>query len=464
MSKVVVRFAPSPTGYLHLGGARTALYNWLFARKHKGEFKLRIEDTDLSRSSEESAKAIMDALEWLGLKWDGEVIYQSKRFHIYREYLQRLEEEGKAYRCYCSPEQLENEKKEALKQGKSWRYPGRCRERKDHPKGIPYVLRLRMPDEGETTVEDMILGPVSVPNSELGDWVLARADGTPLYNFVCVIDDVLMGITHVIRGVDHLDNTKRQVHLYKALGFAPPRFAHLPLIKGLSKRKGSESIQAYRDSGYLPEALINYIVRLGWGYGDKEIFSLEELIELFDITKVNKSLAQVNPDKLLWLNSHYIKESEPQRLLELLKPFLKEIEVDITRVEPEKLIFAIKTMQPRSHTLKELAEGIKFYFIPDESLEYDKESVSKYLKPENRIAIEKSLQFLEAQSEFRLPDLENNFKGFLEKEGIKLKDVAQPLRVATTGKGVGPGLFETFVVLGKEHVVNRIKLAIQKFM
>lgn len=457
MEKIIVRFAPSPTGYLHLGGARTALYNFLYARHKGGIFRLRIEDTDRERSTKESTDAILDAMKWLGLDWDDEVVFQSERTDIYKEHLKKLEEEGRAYRCYCKHEDLEAQRKKTLAEGKSWRYPGTCREIKEHLQGVPYVLRLKMPLEGETMVDDLILGPVTVPNKELGDWVLTRSDGSPLYNFVCVVDDTFMKITHVIRGVDHLDNTKRQVHLYHALGYKPPKFAHLPLIAGLSKREGSDSVQKYRDDGLLPEAVINYITRMGWGYKDQEIFSMKELIEHFDIADVTKSQSQVNPKKLLWLNSHYIKEGDNERISNLVKPFLTKIGINTDEIDFGLLKQAVKTMQPRARTLIELAEGIKFYFLPESGFSYDEESVKKFLKPELKELLTRITNYFEGVNDFVMPELEENFKKFIEKESIELKEIAQPLRVSVTGKAVGPGLFETFEVLGKNKVINRLK-------
>ncbi|HEY4743631.1 MAG TPA: glutamate--tRNA ligase, partial [Desulfuromonadaceae bacterium] len=329
MSDLRVRFAPSPTGYLHVGGARTALFNWLLARKQEGTFILRIEDTDVERSTQESVDAILQGMEWLGLDWDEGPFYQSDNFPLYREYVHRLLDTGKAYRCYCTAEELEAKRELAMKEGRKPKYDGTCRERTDHPEGAPYVVRFRAPQAGATSFDDLIKGTITFPNEELDDLIIQRSDGTPTYNFCVVIDDASMRITTVIRGDDHVNNTPRQIQLYEALGFPVPCFAHVPMILGsdktrLSKRHGATSVIAYRDMGFLPEALMNYLVRLGWSHGDDEIFSREEMIRKFDIANVGRSASVFNTEKLLWLNAHYIKSGDPERLAGLVAPFLAE--------------------------------------------------------------------------------------------------------------------------------------------
>lgn len=324
---VRVRFAPSPTGHLHIGGARTALFNWLFARHYRGVFILRIEDTDRSRSTEEYIETIIDGLKWLGLDWDEGPFRQTERFDVYRTYIEKLLTEGRAYFCYCTPEELEERRQASLKEGSSVKYDGRCMDIKTPPPGRKPVVRFKMPRFGQTMVDDLIKGKVVYDNEQLDDLIIQRSDGTPTYNFVVVVDDVEMKISHVIRGDDHLNNTPRQIHIYRALDFPEPHFAHLPMILGsdrtrLSKRHGATSVQAYREMGYLPDAIVNYLVRLGWSHGDQEVFTRDELIERFTLENVGKAAAVFNPDKLLWLNARYIKETSSGRLADLVLPFL----------------------------------------------------------------------------------------------------------------------------------------------
>jgi len=366
MEEVRVRFAPSPTGYLHVGGARTALYNWLFARHQGGIFILRIEDTDLERSTAESAGAILDAMEWLGMEWDEGPYRQAERMHLYREHAQRLLEEGKAYYCTCLPEELEERRRAALAAGQSLKYDGRCRA-SGHPEG---ALRFRLPEAGITVVEDLIHGPVQFDNSGLDDFIIARSDGYPTYNFAAVVDDAAMGITHVIRGDDHLSNTPRQILLYQALGYPLPEFAHIPMILGpdrtrLSKRHGATSISAYREMGYLPEAMVNYLVRLGWSHGDQEIFTLEEMIRYFSLEKVGKTPAIFDPQKLEWVNAHYIKTLASSYLVDQMRPFW--IQTGIAKEELEAapqgwLGSIVDALRERARTLAELAQSSRYFF------------------------------------------------------------------------------------------------------
>ena len=368
MSDLRVRFAPSPTGYLHIGGARTALFNYLLAKKQAGKYVLRIEDTDVARSSQESVDAILDAMTWLGLSCDEGPFYQSDRFDLYKEKVQQLVTQGKAYRCYCTAEELDAKREAAMKEGRKPKYDGTCRSRTDQP-DAPYVIRFRLPeDQEETTFIDRIKGPISFRHEELDDLIIQRSDGTPTYNLVVVIDDAEMGITLVIRGDDHINNTPRQILLYQALGYAVPEFAHVPMILGadkkrLSKRHGATSVMVYQQLGFLPEAMVNYLVRLGWSYGDEEIFSMADLIEKFSIDNVGKSAGVFNPEKLLWLNSHYIKTGDPLRLAELLTPFLQKKGIDPTH-GPD-LVAAVKSLQERAATLVEMADAAAFYYLAE---------------------------------------------------------------------------------------------------
>lgn len=462
METIRTRFSPSPTGYLHIGGARTALFNWLFARRHNGTFILRIEDTDVARSTEEATQAILEGLKWLGIDWDEGPYLQSRRFDIYQNYLDKLLAEGKAYYCACQPEDLEIKRKAAMAAGKKPKYDGTCRYL-GIQKGPNTVIRFRMPDYGTTVVNDLIKGPTEFDNSELDDLIIQRSDGTPTYNFAVVIDDISMGITHVIRGDDHLNNTPRQILIYRALGPGLPQFAHVPMILGpdrtrLSKRHGATSVLAYREEmGYLPQAMVNYLVRLGWSYGDQEVFSREELVERFSLENVGKSAGIFNPDKLLWLNAYYIKEEKPKRLAELAAPLLEKngIRVD----DLSYLTKAVPTLQARSKTLVELAEGAAFYF-KDEP-EYEPEAARKFLKPEIQDLIAEVLGILKQLSSFEEQDIEKAFENFCAEKDIKFKKIAQPLRVMITGKTVSPGLFELMDVLGKERVVRRIERGLQ---
>lgn len=461
MDSVITRFPPSPTGTLHIGGARTALFNYLFARHHGGKFILRLEDTDQVRSTEESIKVILDAMEWLGLEWDEGPYYQTKRLDIYREYLQKLLDRGHAYYCECTPEELDQRRQEALAAGRKPKYDGRCRDRGLGP-GPNRVIRFRCPSGGATVLKDLIKGPILFDNNELDDLVLERSDGIPTYNFAVVIDDITMNITHVIRGDDHVPNTPRQILIYQALDVPLPHFAHVPMILGqdrqrLSKRHGATSVMAYKEMGYLPEALINYLVRLGWSHGDQEIFSREELIEKFTLDSVGKSPSVFDPEKLLWLNSHYIKARSSESLVAPLKPFLSE------RHYPEKpdsyLRKAIATLQPRSRTLAEMADAMKFYMV--DKIDYDPVAAKKHLTPDIAEPLEKLVSTLSSLEVFDELNLEKSFQAVVTELGIKLGKIAQPVRVALTGLTVSPGLFEIIDILGKETVLSRLSDALQ---
>lgn len=462
MSDLRVRFAPSPTGYLHIGGARTALFNYLLAQKEQGTFVLRIEDTDVVRSTQESVDAILNAMEWLGLKCDEGPIYQSDRFDIYKQKVQQLLDEGKAYRCYCTPEELDAKRELARAEGRKPKYDGTCRNRSDQPTDLPYVVRFKLPeDREETTFNDRIKGNISFRHEELDDLIIQRTDGTPTYNFVVVIDDAEMGINLVVRGDDHINNTPRQILLYEALGYPVPEFAHVPMILGsdkkrLSKRHGATSVMAYQEMGYLPEALVNYLVRLGWSFGDEEIFSMADLIEKFSLDNVGRSAGVFNPEKLLWLNSHYIKTGDPQKLAELLKPFLSEKGIDF-KAGPD-LVEVVKSLQERSSTLVEMATGAEFYYA--DPVSYDEKGEKKFIKAENKQLYGVILDKLMSCDEFIEEKLENSFAEILEETQLKFGKVAQPLRFALTGGAASPGIYDILQILGKERSLKRVRQAI----
>jgi len=460
MSELRVRFAPSPTGYLHIGGARTALFNYLLARKEQGVFVLRIEDTDVARSTRESVQAILDAMDWLGLEYDEGPFYQSERFDLYREKIDQLLAEGKAYRCYCSAGELEAKREQALKKGGKPKYDGTCRDRTDHPEGAPFVVRFRSPQEGTTTFRDRIKGPISIPNEELDDVIIQRTDGTPTYNFVVVVDDATMGINPVVRGDDHINNTPRQIHMYRALGFPVPEFAHVPMILGadksrLSKRHGATSVMAYRDLGYLPEAMVNYLVRLGWSHGDEEIFSMEELIEKFSLDNVGRSAGVFNPEKLLWLNHHYIKSGDPGRLGKLLVEYLGKLGID-TADGPDSAA-VVRTLRERSRTMVEMAEGAAFYFKKE--LEYDPAAVEKFLTSDKKPVFEAIIGHLEQCESWTHDGIAAAFKAVMEETGLKLGKFGPSVRVALVGGTTSPSIYEVVEVLGRDESVRRLRAA-----
>ena len=457
MSEVRVRFAPSPTGALHLGGARTALFNWLFARHSGGKFLLRIEDTDRERSTPESTRAILDALQWLGMKWDEEPIYQSARIEEHKAALGQLIGEGKVYKCYCTPEERQVMRDEAKSEGRTFIYDGRCDGKPDQP-DKPFVWRFRISKEGETVVEDLVQGRVVTPNHEIEDLVIARSDGTPLYNFVVVIDDAAMDITHVVRGKDHLTNTPKQIAIYRGLGLPIPKFAHLPLILGLSKRLRSTGIESYRDQGYLPGAVNNYIARLGWSHGDQEIFSDAELAEKFDLADVNRSEGALNVEKMEWINQQHIMAAGLEDLGGMVVPFLLKAGVEVDADDP-RLPQACETTQLRSKTLVEMAAKMKFYFMEDESIEYNEKAAKKFLTEESKAHLDGMTTALAASSDWTAQAIEDAVKAFCESSDIDLKHVAQPCRVALTGEATGPGLFEMMVVLGRTSALKRLRRA-----
>ncbi|GAB4367909.1 MAG: glutamate--tRNA ligase [Deltaproteobacteria bacterium] len=460
MPAVVTRFAPSPTGYLHIGGARTALFNWLFARRHGGKFILRIEDTDRARSTPESVAAILDGMEWLGMTWDEGPFFQTDRMDLYRKEADRLLAEGKAYRCICTPEELDRRREEQRSRGEKPRYDGRCRALPPgEAAGRTHVVRFRTPSSGKTVVQDLLRGPVTYDHAELDDLVLLRSDGMPTYNFVVVIDDATMGITHVLRGDDHLNNTPKQILLYEALGYPLPQFGHFPLIHGmeggkLSKREDDVSVQSYRERGYLPEAMVNYLVRLGWGHGDQEIFSVEELTRIFSLEAVGKSPSRFDPEKLLNLNAYYIRTGDPERLARLLIPFLAARGIE---TEPSPwLARAVRTFQERSKTLAEMAESSEYYFREKET---DPKAAEKFLTPDAAKLFDEVAAALSTLPTLTPETLEPILQEMAAKRSVKLGKVAQPIRVALTGGTVSPGIFEVMDVLGKEEVLRRLASA-----
>ncbi len=465
-NKVRVRFAPSPTGHLHIGGVRTALFNYLFARHQSGVFILRIEDTDRSRSTEESIVAIIEGMKWLGLEWDEGPYRQTERLDIYREKAEALLREGKAYYCYCTPEELDTRRKEALASGKVPKYDRRCRDLKTPIEGRPRAIRFVSTDEGQTVVDDLIRGRIVFENIQLDDLIVLRSDGFPTYNFSVVVDDTSMGITHVIRGDDHLNNTPRQIQLYQALGYEPPGFAHLPMISGpdrtrLSKRHGATSVLAYKEMGFLPEAMINYLVRLGWSYGDQEIFSKDELIEKFSLENIGKSAAIFNPEKLLWLNSQYIMNTDAEKLAQMVMPFLvmEEITSEGQPVDLKWLSNAVSTFRERAKTLAELARLLRYYIV--EYVEYDEKAKTKFLNEKSRDLLIELKHNLETLKDFSASELDKTFRSIIEKHNIKLGALAQPVRVAITGGTESPGIFEVLEIVGKEKVIKRLEKAIK---
>jgi glutamyl-tRNA synthetase len=459
---VVTRFAPSPTGHLHIGGARTAIFNWLFSRHHGGKFILRIEDTDTQRSTEEYTKSILESLRWLGIDWDEGPYFQTQRLDLYRAYAERLYQSGWAYYCECSPEEVERRRQEAFAKGLKPKYDGACRDKGLSP-APGRVLRFRCPQTGTTVVKDIIKGVLSFDNSELDDLVLIRSDGMPTYNFSVIVDDITMGITHVIRGDDHVNNTPKQVLLYQALGERIPEFAHVPLILGpdrkrLSKRHGATSVIAYREMGFLPEALFNYLVRLGWSYGDQEIFTKDELIEKFSLENVGSSASIFDMEKLRWLNGHYIRQKSPEELVGPLLPFLK------AKGYPEKpvdyLARAIQTLQPRCATLAEMADAMDFYMLDE--VAYDPKAAENFLTSETSVFLEEIIGAISKnEGRFEEKALEELFRRMAEEHGVKLKVIAQAVRVALTGRTASPGLFEIMDILGKEVVINRLRKAVE---
>lgn len=462
MPSVVTRFAPSPTGELHIGGARTALFNWLYARRNGGTFILRIEDTDRERSTEEFVRAILEGLSWLGISWDEGPYFQTDRMDLYRREAERLLSDGKAYRCVCTPSELEARREQMKARKEKTRYDGRCRNLPvSETAGKQSVVRFKTPPGGQTVVRDLLRGDVTFENSELDDLVLLRSDGTPTYNFVVVVDDASMGITHVLRGDDHLNNTPKQLLIYEALGYPVPRIGHFPLIHGMeggkmSKRDAETSVIRYRELGYLPEAIVNYLARLGWGHGDQEIFSVEELQRLFSLEHVNLSPSRFDINKLLHLNAHYIREAGTERLVSLLIPFLKAKGIDA--VPSPRLTRVVMTLTDRARTIAEMADAAEYFFREKET---DPKAAAKFLTPEIAPALAEIAEALSAIPEFSHEAMEAALASVVEKRGGALK-IHQPIRVALTGGTASPGLFDVMEILGREEVVRRLSNAAER--
>ena len=462
MTKVRTRFAPSPTGGLHIGGARTALFNWLLARHAQGIFILRIEDTDVARSTQESIQVILDAMTWLGMDWDEGPFYQTQRISFYQEAAEILLREGKAYRCYCTPEELETKREAAMKAGIKPKYDRTCFNQKSFPPGRPSAIRFLSPDKGKTVVEDLIQGRVEFDNTELDDLIILRSDGLPTYNFSVVVDDATMGITHVIRGNDHLNNTPRQIQIYQALGYPIPKFGHVPMILGpdkkkLSKRHGAQSVMEYKKMGYLPQAVVNYLVRLGWSYGDQEEFSREELVEKFSLEAVGRSAAAINPGKLDWLNARYIKRIELDELVQRVQPFLEAR--GFSNIDPDLLRKALLSLRERVKTLVEMAEVSEFYFC--EKIAYDEKAAGKFLNQETIPMLEQVITSLSKESILEKENVHRRIQQLAETRGEPLVKIAQPIRVALTGRTVSPPIDEVIEVLGKGKVIQRLQRAIE---
>ncbi len=461
MEKIITRFPPSPSGYLHVGGARTALFNWLHARHTGGKFILRIEDTDTERSTQASVDAILEALEWLGIDWDEGPYFQSKRVDIHKGYIQKMLESGHAYYCTCSPEKVDAMRKEATAKGGKPRYDGTCRE-KGLPRTDNAVVRFKTPVAGTTIVEDVIKGNIVFQNSELDDFIIQRSDGMPIYNLAVVVDDITMNINTVIRGDDHVNNTPKQILLYKALGEPLPAFGHVPMVLGkdrtrLSKRHGAMSVTAYRDMGYLPDAFINYLVRLGWSFGDQEFFTRNELIEKFTLKNIGKAAGIFDQDKLLALNADHIKQTPPDKLSGYLIPLLKER--GVVAKQGDYIEHVIKTLDTRSKTLLEMADGALFYY--QEKVTFDEKAAKKFLTASALDPLKLLAEKLEQLDDLTEKSQEGAFKAVMDETGIKFGKIAQPVRVALTGKTVSPGIFEIIEVLGKDRVVRRLMDAIQ---
>ncbi|EEY8428086.1 glutamate--tRNA ligase [Escherichia coli O157] len=460
--KIKTRFAPSPTGYLHVGGARTALYSWLFARNHGGEFVLRIEDTDLERSTPEAIEAIMDGMNWLSLEWDEGPYFQTKRFDRYNAVIDQMLEEGTAYKCYCSKERLEALREEQMAKGEKPRYDGRCRHSHEHhADDEPCVVRFANPQEGSVVFDDQIRGPIEFSNQELDDLIIRRTDGSPTYNFCVVVDDWDMEITHVIRGEDHINNTPRQINILKALKAPVPVYAHVSMINGddgkkLSKRHGAVSVMQYRDDGYLPEALLNYLVRLGWSHGDQEIFTREEMIKYFTLNAVSKSASAFNTDKLLWLNHHYINALPPEYVATHLQWHIEQENID-TRNGPQ-LADLVKLLGERCKTLKEMAQSCRYFY--EDFAEFDADAAKKHLRPVARQPLEVVRDKLAAITDWTAENVHHAIQATADELEVGMGKVGMPLRVAVTGEGQSPALDVTVHAIGKTRSIERINKAL----
>lgn len=459
---VRTRFAPSPTGYLHVGGARTALFSWLFARKHGGTFILRIEDTDLERSTPESVNAILEGMTWLGLDYDEGPFFQTKRFDRYNQVIDQLLAQGLAYRCDCPRERLESLRESQMAQKVKPRYDGRCQGRDIDP-ATPHVIRFRNPVSGSVRVDDLVQGPVTFSNEELDDLIIRRTDGSPTYNLSVVVDDMDMDISHVIRGDDHLNNTPRQINILRALGREPPRYAHVPMILGddgarLSKRHGAVSVVQYRDAGYLPEALLNYLVRLGWSHGDQELFSIDQMIELFDIGQVNKSASSFNTGKLLWLNQQYLTNGDPARVARLLSPHLGHLGIDPS--QGPDLVDVVRAQQGRGQTLVEMADNSAFFY--QDFAEYEDKAAAKHLRPEAREPLAEARAALAELEDWTPERIHQSLQELAARLALGLGKIAQPLRVAVVGRAASPGIDVTLYLVGRDACLRRIDRALAR--
>jgi len=458
MRKVRVRFAPSPTGFLHLGGARTALFNWLYARRTGGTFVLRIEDTDRSRSTEESTQQILDDLRWLGLHWDEEPVLCSQRAGAYLDSLADLAERGRAYRCVCPPEVVQDKREAALKEGRNPHYDGTCRDAGIGPDpGRPFVWRFRAPQAGETVFDDLVRGEMRVSHDELDDLVIVRSDGSPTYNFCNVVDDADLRITHVVRGEDHLSNTPKQILLYEALGRRVPAFAHLPLVKGLSKRKGSKAVGVYRDEGYLPHGVVNYLARLGWSHGDQEVFTRRELKKHFSLEAVGKAGSAFDEDKLLWVNAQHVYTGDPADLARRVLPFLAARGIEVEAGDP-RLVPAMGQVRERARTLVELADKAEFYFRP---VQPDAKA-AKNLRKAGPVVLGRAADAVQAVEPWSVEALETAYRGVAAELELGFGKVAQGARAALTGSAASPGLFELTAVVGRDEAVRRLRAAAEE--
>lgn len=460
MSHLKTRFAPSPTGYLHIGGARTALFCYLYAKKHQGEFCLRIEDTDRERSTQTSIQAILDAMTWLGLDYDGEPTYQTNRFDRYSEVIQQMLNEGKAYRCYCSKERLENLREQQMMTKQKPRYDGCCRELSEQ-RDEPYVIRFKNPDKGDVTFHDFIRGEITVSNAELDDLIIARTDGTPTYNFTVVVDDIDMSMTHILRGDDHINNTPRQINIFEALSAKLPMYGHVPMILGsdgkrLSKRHGAVSVMQYREDGFFPEALNNYLVRLGWSHGDQEIFSVGEMIDYFDAAHINRSPAVFNPEKLLWLNAQYMKTLPLTRVKEDLLYHYQKLSIDVSA--GLDLARVIETYRERAQTLVELATSTRYLFEKFDS--YDEKAAKKAFKESAVEPLQAFKQLCESMPEWTAQGLHDAMHKVVAQLDIGFGKLGQPLRVAVTGGSMSPPMNEVMALLSRRVVLARIERAL----
>ena len=456
------RFAPSPTGYLHIGGARTALYSWLYTRKHGGTFILRIEDTDLERSTAESVNAILEGMTWLGLEYDEGPFYQTHRFDRYKEVIQQLLNSGHAYHCYCSKEEIDALRDQQMARKEKPRYDGRCRHRKEPREGVAPVVRFKNPTDGAVLIDDAIKGKIVIQNAELDDLIIARSDGTPTYNLTVVVDDMDMQITHVIRGDDHVNNTPRQINIFRALGVEPPKYAHALMILGsdgkrLSKRHGAVSVMQYREEGYLPEALLNYLVRLGWSHGDQEVFSLDEMVNLFDVKNVNSAASTFNPEKLLWLNQQHIKNSTPEHVAHHLSWHLGRLGIDPST--GPNLVEVVKAQQERAKTLVEMAQNSVCFYQDFEK--YDEDAGKAHLRPVVKEPLATMREKFADVPTWTAESIHAVITQTAEQYEVKMGKIAQPLRVAITGVAVSPSIDITAQLMGRDRVLAAMDKALK---